>query len=152
VTRECTPGREALCEAVDASSRSAGGEAPEAGVFGESLAPSSVRRRSWPSTTLSPHRCALFSGSDVSTTTILEELTRNLYKGSPDVAAHLPQGENVRFAARSETWSARRTVGHPRVVLSATRVRPIAWWNVDLFVRQTGLAEYPGGYYVHRLL
>ena len=139
---------QALFEAVDALIR----EMPEAQrprlvVFGESLGSFGGEAPFLSLNNLVARTDgALFSGPTFNNT-IWAQLTRDRDKGSPMWLPIYDEGQNVRFAARSdnlkrpaEQWD------HPRVAYLQHASDPIAWWNPDLLFAEPDWLREPRGY------
>jgi uncharacterized membrane protein len=140
---------QALFEAVDALVR----EMPEAQrpklvVFGESLGSFGGEAPFLALNNLIARTDgALFSGPTFNNT-IWTQLTRDRDKGSPEWLPIFDQGENVRFAARSDNLDRpeRDPWGQPRVVYLQHASDPIAWWNPDLLFAEPDWLKEPRGY------
>jgi uncharacterized membrane protein len=139
---------QALFEAVDAMIKQLpDGKRPKLVVFGESLGSFGGEAPFLALNNLVARTDgALFSGPTFNNS-IWEDLTRNRDEGSPMWLPIYDQGENVRFAARSDNlgrppdpW------GHPRVVYLQHASDPIAWWNVDLLFSKPDWLKEPRGY------
>jgi uncharacterized membrane protein len=89
---------------------------------------------------------ALFSGPTFNNT-IWTQLTDDRDPGSPMWLPIFDQGENARFAARSQNLSRPADPwGRPRVVYLQHASDPIAWWHPDLLFAEPDWLKEPRGY------
>jgi uncharacterized membrane protein len=139
---------QALFEAVDALIR----EMPEAQrpklvVFGESLGSFGGEAPFLALNNLVARTDgALFSGPTFNNT-IWTQLTRDRDKDSPEWLPIYDEGEQVRFAARSDNLARPDDPwGHPRVVYLQHASDPICWFNPDLLFAEPDWLREPRGY------
>jgi len=140
------PGRR-CSKAVDAIIKQLpDGKRPNSSCSAKAWGPSAARRRSLPSTTSLPAPTARCSPGPPSNNTIWETHPHR-DKGSPMWSARLRQGRErpIRRALR-QSRQATGSVGHPRAIYLQHASDPIAWWNVDLLVRQPDWLKEPRGY------